>query len=319
MGAAHYLAKNYEEAVKAYAAGLALEPASKEFTENLAKSQDMLAKLREVAAKVQAAKEAQAKAEADAKAEAEKPRETIIGIDLGTTYSCVGVWTGEKVEIVANDQGDRTTPSWVAFRPDTGERLVGVAAMNQAASNTTNTLYDVKRIIGQRFSDPGVEADVRRFSYSVVPNAEDRPVIEIDDKDGNKKQMMPEQISSMVLTKMKQTAEAFLGHPVSKAVVTVPAYFNDAQRQATKMAGTIAGLEVVRYAVCFYLSIYLFIDLSIFHARIHCVLISELSMWPSHPAILHFLLSPQCVERAHGRCLVVRLGPEARRCQRAHF
>jgi len=245
LGAAHYLAKNFDEAVKAYAAGLALEPASKEFSENLTKAQDMLSQRRAVEAQVASAREKQAKAEADAKAEAEKPQEVIIGIDLGTTYSCVGVWTGDKVEIVANEQGDRTTPSWVAFRPDTGERLVGVAASNQAASNTQNTLFDVKRIIGQRFSDPGVEADVRRFPFTVIANSEDRPVIEIESK-GAKQQLMPEQVSAMVLTKMKQTAEAFLGHPVSKAVVTVPAYFNDAQRQATKMAGAIAGLEVVR-------------------------------------------------------------------------
>jgi len=245
LGAAHYLAKNFEAAASAYESGLKLEPASKEFAENLAKSSDMLAQRRKVeeqlaVLKAQQAKEAEAK-----KAEAEKPIETIIGIDLGTTYSCVGVWTGERVEIIANEQGDRTTPSWVAFRPDSGERLVGVAAMNQAASNTANTLFDVKRIIGQRFSDTQVESDIRRFPFTVVPNEEDRPMIEVEHK-GAKMQLQPEQVSAMVLGKMKQTAEAFLGHPVSKAVVTVPAYFNDAQRQATKMAGAIAGLEVVR-------------------------------------------------------------------------
>jgi heat shock protein 1/8 len=246
MGAAQYLAKNYDEAVKAYATGLKLEPASKEFSENLAKAQEMAAQKKKVEEAVAAAREKQAKAEAEAKAAEAgiiKPENVIIGIDLGTTYSCVGVWTGDKVEIVANEHGDRTTPSWVAFT-DT-ERLVGVAAKNQAAANTPNTLFDVKRVIGQRFSDPGVEADVRRFPFTVKANHEDRPVIEVT-QSGKTLELMPEQVSAMVLTKMKQTAEAFLGHPVGKAVVTVPAYFNDAQRQATKMAGAIAGLEVLR-------------------------------------------------------------------------
>jgi len=244
LGAAHFVAKNYEEAVKAYNAGLALEPSNKEFSENLAKAQDLLAKRKQVEAAVEAAREKAAKAEEE-RANMKPEDKVIIGIDLGTTYSCVGVWQGDKVEIIANESGDRTTPSWVAFRPETGERLVGVAAVNQAAGNTANTLFDVKRILGQRMSESGVEADVRRFPFKVVANAEDRPMIEVE-YSGAKHQLQPEQVSSMVLTKMKQIAEQYLGHPVKKAVITVPAYFNDSQRQATKMAGALANLDVVR-------------------------------------------------------------------------
>jgi len=248
LGAAYFMSKNYVEAVKAYEAGLKLEPSNKEFSDNLAKAQDLLAQRKKVQDAVDAAKNAQSKAEADKKAaeDAMKPEDkVIIGIDLGTTYSCVGVWQGDKIEIIANESGDRTTPSWVAFRPETGERLVGVAASNQAASNTSNTLFDVKRILGQRFSDPGVEADIRRFPFKVTPNAEDRPMIEVEYA-GAKHSLLPEQVSSMVLTKMKQIAEQYLGHPVKRAVITVPAYFNDSQRQATKMAGALANLDVVR-------------------------------------------------------------------------
>ena len=166
-----------------------------------------------------------------------------IGIDLGTTYSCVGIWKNNTVEIIANDQGDRTTPSYVAFTET--ERLIGPAAKNQAAQNAKNTVFDAKRLIGRSFNDEVVQDDIKHFPYKVKPSNDGKPVIEVDFK-GEKKVFQPEEISSMVLTKMKETAEAFLGYEVSDAVITVPAYFNDSQRQATKDAGQIAGLNVKR-------------------------------------------------------------------------
>ena len=162
-----------------------------------------------------------------------------IGIDLGTTYSCVGVWLNGKVEIIANDQGERTTPSYVAFGE---ERLVGQPAKTQAALNPKNTVYDAKRLLGRKFTDSTVQSDMKHFSFNVVPDESDRPVIKLEDGTIYR----PEQISAMVLESMKKTAEQYLGHPVKKAVVTVPAYFNDAQRQSTKDAGVIAGLDVLR-------------------------------------------------------------------------
>jgi L1 cell adhesion molecule like protein len=169
--------------------------------------------------------------------------EIAIGIDLGTTYSCVGVWQNDRVEIIANDQGNRTTPSFVSFN-DT-ERLIGDAAKSQAASNVNNTIFDAKRLIGRKYSDSSVQADLKHLTYNVSNGKDGRPLIKVNTKDGAK-EFHAEEISSMVLTKMKETAESFLGKEVKKAVITVPAYFNDAQRQATKDAGTIAGLEVLR-------------------------------------------------------------------------
>lgn len=166
-----------------------------------------------------------------------------IGIDLGTTYSCVGVWQHDRVEIIPNDQGNRTTPSYVAFT-DT-ERLIGDAAKNQVAMNPQNTVFDAKRLIGRRFSDASVQNDMKLWPFRVFSGPGDKPMIEVGYK-GEKKQFSPEEISSMVLTKMKEIAEAFLGQTVKNAVVTVPAYFNDSQRQATKDAGLIAGLNVLR-------------------------------------------------------------------------
>uniref|UniRef100_A0A7S1Q165 Heat shock protein 70 n=1 Tax=Neobodo designis TaxID=312471 RepID=A0A7S1Q165_NEODS len=169
--------------------------------------------------------------------------EGAVGIDLGTTYSCVGVWQNERVEIIANDQGNRTTPSYVAFTDS--ERLIGDAAKNQAAMNPGNTVFDAKRLIGRKFSDSVVQADVKHWPFKCVTRGDDKPIIEVQFK-GETKQFAPEEVSSMVLVKMKEIAESYLGKDVKKAVVTVPAYFNDSQRLATKDAGTIAGLEVQR-------------------------------------------------------------------------
>ncbi|CAH1759927.1 9222_t:CDS:2 [Entrophospora sp. SA101] len=172
----------------------------------------------------------------------EKVEGKAVGIDLGTTYSCVGVWQNDRVEIIANDQGNRTTPSYVAFT-DT-ERLIGDAAKNQVAMNPFNTVFDAKRLIGRRFNEPEVQSDMKHWPFKVIDKST-KPYIQIEYK-GETKQFTPEEISSMVLTKMRETAEAFLGTKVTNAVVTVPAYFNDSQRQATKDAGMIAGLNVLR-------------------------------------------------------------------------
>ena len=166
-----------------------------------------------------------------------------IGIDLGTTYSCVGVWQHDRVEIISNDQGNRTTPSYVAFTDD--ERLIGDAAKNQTAMNPKNTVFDAKRLIGRKFSDKKVQDDMKDWSYEVIAGPGDKPMINVESH-GEKKTFSPEEISSMVLTKMKDIAESFMGKTVKDAVVTVPSYFNDSQRQATKDAAAIAGLNCLR-------------------------------------------------------------------------
>lgn len=167
---------------------------------------------------------------------------TVIGIDLGTTYSCVAVMKNGKTEILANEQGNRITPSYVAFTDD--ERLIGDAAKNQVAANPRNTVFDIKRLIGLKFNDDTVQKDIQHLPYKIV-NKEGKPAVEVTVK-GEEKVFSPEEISGMILGKMKQIAEDYLGKKVTHAVVTVPAYFNDAQRQATKDAGTIAGLNVLR-------------------------------------------------------------------------
>merc|ERR1719437_101908 len=166
----------------------------------------------------------------------------VIGIDLGTTYSCVGIYKNGRVEIIPNDQGNRITPSYVSFTED--ERLIGEAAKNQATVNPSQTLFDVKRLIGRRFKDSTVQKDIKLLPYKIADKS-GKPMIGVKVK-GEEKLMAPEEVSSMVLTKMKETAENYLGKEVKHAVITLPAYFNDQQRQSTKDAGVIAGLNVLR-------------------------------------------------------------------------
>merc|ERR1711904_64240 len=177
-----------------------------------------------------------------AKEEEKKIDGPVIGIDLGTTYSCVGIYKNGRVEIIPNDQGNRITPSYVAFTDE--ERLIGEAAKTQATINPSQTLFDVKRLIGRKYDEKSVQSDKKLLPFDIV-NKGGKPMISVKVK-GETKQLMPEEVSSMVLTKMKETAENYLGKEVKHAVITVPAYFNDAQRQATKDAGTISGLEVLR-------------------------------------------------------------------------
>ena len=171
-----------------------------------------------------------------------------IGIDLGTTYSCVAVWKNNRVEVIPNEQGHRITPSYVAFLND-GTRLVGDAAKNQAAQNPSGTIFDVKRLIGRNYNDQTVQRDKKLFPYAIVDDKHGKPVVALDKSIASKHskaQFTPEEISGMILRKMKEIAEAYLGQEVKHAVVTVPAYFTDAQRQATKDAGKIAGLQIER-------------------------------------------------------------------------
>lgn len=175
-----------------------------------------------------------------------KPKQlkTAWGCDLGTTYSCAGIFRNGTVEIISNDQGNRTTPSWVAFT-DT-ERLIGDAAKNQAATNPANTVFDIKRLIGRKFSDETVQADMKHWPFKVIAEpGTDKPLVEVQYK-GETHRFSPEQISAMILGKMRQIVEDYVGGEAPDAVITVPAYFNDGQRQATKDAATIAGINVLR-------------------------------------------------------------------------
>jgi len=252
VGAASLAMKDYTGAIAAFAAGIAKDPTNAGLMQSLLEAQAEVAKASApAAAAAPAAAEKVASEEIVAGAgagSASAPLKTggdeIIGIDLGTTYSCVGVWQADKVEIIANSEGSRTTPSVVAFTED--ERLIGAAAMAQAASNATNTVFDAKRLIGRSVKDGLVAEDIRKFPFKVVAGPDgEAPLIEVAYK-GETRRFAPEEVSAMVLQKMKATAEAYLGHPVTRAVVTVPAYFNDGQRQATKNAGAIAGLDVKR-------------------------------------------------------------------------
>ena len=166
-----------------------------------------------------------------------------IGIDLGTTFSCVGVFQNGRAEIIANDQGNRTTPSYVAFTDS--ERLIGDGAKNQANSNPKNTVHDAKRLLGRNYDDPMVQKDKKLWTFDVIDDKKNKPKVKVEYK-GEESEFYPEEISAMVLTKMKEIAQAFIGEDIKDVVVTVPAYFGDAQRQATKDACTIAGLNVLR-------------------------------------------------------------------------
>ena len=246
QGTALSMLKQYEEAVQCYANGLSKDPSSRLLLEGLQQAQKFVAE--------KAASSGSADDVADAGAEAAGGvTDVVIGIDLGTTYSCVGVWQGKGVTMIPNERGSLTSPSWVCFS-DTGKRFVGQAAKNMAARFPANTIFDVKRIIGQKYDDEGVSADIDRMPYRVVPSepaqgsgkGKGKPLIQVDMGMHGKKTFAPEEISAMVLAYLKKTAEVFLKRPVSKAVVTVPAYFNDSQRSATKAAGKIAGLDVLR-------------------------------------------------------------------------
>jgi L1 cell adhesion molecule like protein len=265
---ANVVAKDYSAAIEAYTKGLALEPGNTQMAQGVRQAQTAMrggssptkaggskgpeddaavAKKRaEIERMVAAAKVEQAKdteAAAAANAAVAQGFSSVIGIDLGTTYSCVAVWKDDNVEIIANSEGNRTTPSWVAFT-DT-ERLIGDAAKAQAASNSDNTVFDAKRLIGRQFKDETVQRDMKHFPFTVKESENGMPLIEVNYK-GETKEFQPQEISAMVLVKMKQTAEEYLGTEIAAAVVTVPAYFNDQQRQATKDAGAISGLNVKR-------------------------------------------------------------------------
>jgi heat shock protein 5 len=178
-----------------------------------------------------------------AEEEKEKYECPVIGIDLGTTYSCVGIFKNALVEVIPNELGNRITPSVVAFTDE--ERLIGEAAKNQATVNPTRTLYDVKRLIGRRYNDKTVQYDKKYLPYDIV-DKDGRPYIQVPNVNGETKRYAPEEISAMVLTKMKEIAESYTGKKIKNAIVTVPAYFDNSQRQSTKDAGIIAGLNVVR-------------------------------------------------------------------------
>jgi len=242
-GAALYAAKDFGKAVAAYAAGLAIEPESENLAEGLATAQAAMSTKKKKKKRGKKGKKGEAKEE-DVEDEA-KFTDHVIGIDLGTTYSCVSVWQDDKVVVIENKNGQKTIPSYVSFDPETGVRCTGHQAKNQSTRFPTNTIYDVKRIIGQRYTDHGVEADIERMQYKVVKNEAGAPMVSVMVK-GEEQQFAPEEISAMVLTTCKELAEGYLGHEVKRAVITVPAYFNDSQRNATKAAGRIAGLDVLR-------------------------------------------------------------------------
>jgi len=248
QGSALFMKGEYAKAVSVYATGLARDPTNKILTQGLQNAQKALTEGAPQPKSKKTKKRKGKKGKDDEKAEdppetSEEKVEHVIGIDLGTTNSCVGVWDGDNVTIIANQHGDRTIPSYVAFDGD--KRLTGQAAKNQATRNPSNTVYDVKRIIGQRMSDSGVDQDVRRFPFAVKSDGDDKPIITVETEKGST-DFAVEEISALVLRTCKEVAETHLGAPVGKAVITVPAYFNDAQRNATKAAGLIAGLEVLR-------------------------------------------------------------------------
>jgi len=245
QGSALFMMAKYAEAIAIYAQGLAKDPADNLLTQGLQQAQKKLAGGPESkAGKKKKTRRNRKRAESEKEAES-LVEDHVIGIDLGTTYSCVGVWKDDGVTILETESGERTIPSYVAFT-ETGERLTGEAAKSQSTNNPKNTIYDIKRIIGQRWSDHGVEPDCKKFAFDVVKGASDKPTVKVTGADGEALEFQPEQISALVLSYCKELAEKHLGCDVHKAVITVPAYFNDSQRNATKAAGAIAGLEVMR-------------------------------------------------------------------------
>jgi len=262
VGAAHAAAGDHQEAAKAYALALSLDPSNPQLLDAVARSQSALAA--GTATTATNTKREDASGPPKAVSTGEEPSRTgsapagnrsggddlVIGIDLGTTFSCVAVCQPGvgRVEIIPNADGSRTTPSWVAFSEHEGTRMVGMAAKNQAAANPRNTINDAKRLIGRHFSESEVQADLKHLSCKVVAGAHDKPLITVSAAawGGEVRSFAPEQVSAMVLQQLKADAEAFLGRPVCRCVITVPAHFNDAQRAATKDAGAIAGMSVLR-------------------------------------------------------------------------
>jgi heat shock protein 1/8 len=249
QGAALHMKGDYALAVAIYAQGLAQDADDAVLVKGLTTSQTALA-----GNSKNKKKKDKKKAKTDDKAGDPDDEDTaadyIIGIDLGTTYSCVGVWKDDKVTIIENEDGERTIPSYVCIDPKTGSRTVGQSAKNQTTRLPRNTIYDAKRIIGQRMSDHGVEKDISRMPFNVMDDGDNKPIIEVtvqnEEGQDETRRFAPEEISAAVLGKCKSIAEKHLGCLVNKAVITVPAYFNDAQRNATKTAGQIAGLQVMR-------------------------------------------------------------------------
>mmetsp|Transcript_2139 Transcript_2139/g.4884 ORF Transcript_2139/g.4884 Transcript_2139/m.4884 type:complete len:564 (-) Transcript_2139:396-2087(-) len=243
-----------KEAKKAIASGIAQDPEARLLTDQLAKICELeKSSLQKGDVNTQApskapppstdSKSKKSSGEAPKVGEGSFPGETVVGIDLGTTYSCVGVWRNGGVDILMNAEGELTTPSWVAFT-DEG-RLVGAAAKRQASKNPARTLFNIKRIIGREYGD--CSSDLKRMPFDVKEGKGKKPIVCVDvEGKGKKSEFLPEQISAMVLEHMKEIAEKALKKPVKKAVITVPAYFNDMQRRLTKDAGAIAGLEVLR-------------------------------------------------------------------------
>lgn len=237
LGLALFKLKEYKKALKAYETGVSIDPSNTQLLEGISEIR------RTEAAEAARDEDGESEDYSDEEPELVEPGKVdhVIGIDLGTTYSCVAVWRNGEPEVLTNDEGERTTPSWVGFSDD--ERLVGEAAKRQAARNPTNTLFNIKRIIGRTYGE--CTEELKLFPFTVLDGDNGKPMVQVKAQ-GETKTMAPEEISAMVLEKMKKTAEAALGCEVTKAVVTVPAYFNDAQRRLTKDAGTIAGLEVLR-------------------------------------------------------------------------
>lgn len=249
LGAALFYEGRYQEAAKAYAQGLTMEPTNEALLSGLRSANAALKAPPAPPAPTNGKAKVGEQQTATATAEPAKPKGHVVGIDLGTTYSCVAVCVpgAGRVEIIPNADGGRTTPSWVAINQEDGTRLVGQSAKNQAPMNPMNTVNDAKRLIGRAFKDAGVQTDMQSLSYTVKEGGDGKPSIELSSAAwASARSYLPEQISAMVLEQLKTDAEEFLGGPVDRAVITVPAHFNDAQRQATKDAGTIAGLQVLR-------------------------------------------------------------------------